>query len=140
MSVPVAQWIARWTSNPKVPGSNPGRDTSLHFDAHISYVLHLLQPGQPGGEDRVLQEALAVSKSLQRATHSKRFSGRKSSNYSESESDYAPGGSRQMSRRLTVKEMTKQFQDSDGGDRPVLDLQKNFLKRMKTVGKTQKRP
>ena len=27
-SVPVAQWIARWTSNPKVPGSNPGRDAS----------------------------------------------------------------------------------------------------------------
>ena len=26
-TVPVAQWIARWTSNPKVPGSNPGRDT-----------------------------------------------------------------------------------------------------------------
>ena len=26
MKVPVAQWIARWTSNPKVPGSNPGRD------------------------------------------------------------------------------------------------------------------
>ena len=26
MKVPVAQWIARWTFNPKVPGSNPGRD------------------------------------------------------------------------------------------------------------------
>ena len=26
ITVPVAQWIARWTSNPKVPGSNPGRD------------------------------------------------------------------------------------------------------------------
>ena len=25
-AVPVAQWIARWTSNPKVPGSNPGGD------------------------------------------------------------------------------------------------------------------
>ena len=27
--VPVAQWIARWTSNPKVPGSNPGGDAFL---------------------------------------------------------------------------------------------------------------
>ena len=25
-NVPVAQWIARWTSNPKVVGSNPTRD------------------------------------------------------------------------------------------------------------------
>ena len=24
--VPVAQWIARWTSNPKVAGSNPAGD------------------------------------------------------------------------------------------------------------------
>ena len=29
VSVPVAQWIARWTSNPKVPGSNPGRDANV---------------------------------------------------------------------------------------------------------------
>lgn len=29
LPVPVAQWIARWTSNPKVPGSNPGRDVFL---------------------------------------------------------------------------------------------------------------
>ena len=28
-SVPVAQWIARWTSNPKVPGSNPGWDDTF---------------------------------------------------------------------------------------------------------------
>ena len=26
MSVLVAQWIARWTSNPEVPGSSPGED------------------------------------------------------------------------------------------------------------------
>ena len=25
-SVSVAQWIARWTSNPEVPGSSPGGD------------------------------------------------------------------------------------------------------------------
>ena len=31
--VPVAQWIARWTSNPKVPGSNPGRDAKGFFFA-----------------------------------------------------------------------------------------------------------
>ena len=29
VKVPVAQWIARWTSNPKVPGSNPGWDDSF---------------------------------------------------------------------------------------------------------------
>ena len=34
-AVPVAQWIARWTSNPKVPGSNPGGDASI--------FLHTLQ-------------------------------------------------------------------------------------------------
>lgn len=27
-AVPVAQWKARWTSNPKVPGSTPGRDVA----------------------------------------------------------------------------------------------------------------
>ena len=27
--VPVAQWIARWTSNPKVAGSNPAGDKDL---------------------------------------------------------------------------------------------------------------
>ena len=31
ITVPVAQWIARWTSNPKVPGSNPGRDANNNF-------------------------------------------------------------------------------------------------------------
>ena len=30
ITVPVAQWIARWTSNPKVPGSNPGRDANFY--------------------------------------------------------------------------------------------------------------
>ena len=28
--VSVAQWIARWTSNPKVPGSNPGSDENFY--------------------------------------------------------------------------------------------------------------
>ena len=31
----VAQWIARWISNPKVPGSNPGWDVSF---AHVSFA------------------------------------------------------------------------------------------------------
>ena len=31
ITVPVAQWIARWTSNPKVPGSNPGRDATIFY-------------------------------------------------------------------------------------------------------------
>ena len=26
LTVPIAQWIARWTSNPKAVGSNPTRD------------------------------------------------------------------------------------------------------------------
>ena len=34
-AVPVAQWIARWTSNPKVPGSNPGGDANF-FSAEFS--------------------------------------------------------------------------------------------------------
>lgn len=29
MQVPVAQWIARWTSNPEVVGSNPTGDDGL---------------------------------------------------------------------------------------------------------------
>ena len=29
LTVPVAQWIARWTSNPKAVGSNPTRDDLL---------------------------------------------------------------------------------------------------------------
>ena len=30
--VPVAQWIARWTSNPEVAGSNPAGDAFLFYD------------------------------------------------------------------------------------------------------------
>ena len=41
ITVPVAQWIARWTSNPKVPGSNPGRDASTIFNkAYFSVVFN----------------------------------------------------------------------------------------------------
>ena len=29
--VPVAQWIARWTSNPKVLGSTPSRDANTFY-------------------------------------------------------------------------------------------------------------
>ena len=43
-NVPVAQWIARWTSNPKVPGSSPGRDDMflifLNKDDHYLANLH----------------------------------------------------------------------------------------------------
>ena len=39
MSVPVAQWIARWTSNPKVPGSNPGRDANIFWFTFIFYLI-----------------------------------------------------------------------------------------------------
>ena len=34
--VPVAQGIARWTSNPKVVGSNPTRDDISFFLLHIN--------------------------------------------------------------------------------------------------------
>ena len=37
--VPVAQWIARWTSNPKVPGSNPGRDASTFLPILLLFQL-----------------------------------------------------------------------------------------------------
>ena len=44
MTVPVAQWIARWTSNPKVPGSNPGRDAECFLlcdcPFHLYFVGH----------------------------------------------------------------------------------------------------
>ena len=30
-AVPVAQWIARWTSNPEVAGSNPAGDADFFF-------------------------------------------------------------------------------------------------------------
>ena len=38
----VAQWIARWISNPKVPGSNPGWDNNfLHGTINIEgYVIN----------------------------------------------------------------------------------------------------
>ena len=36
LNVPIAQWIARWTSNPEVVGSNPtGDDVLLNFDLII---------------------------------------------------------------------------------------------------------
>ena len=41
--VPVAQWIARWTSNPEVAGSNPAGDDSFFycrctFDIHVKHT------------------------------------------------------------------------------------------------------
>ena len=33
--VPVAQWIARWTSNPEVAGSNPAGDAFLFYNREI---------------------------------------------------------------------------------------------------------
>ncbi|KAK9885843.1 hypothetical protein WA026_013722, partial [Henosepilachna vigintioctopunctata] len=35
--VPVAQRIARWTSNPKVVGSIPARDAVNYFDLHYTF-------------------------------------------------------------------------------------------------------
>ena len=43
MTVPVAQWIARWTSNPKVPGSNPGRDAFLLLLSTLFRILEALK-------------------------------------------------------------------------------------------------
>ena len=43
ITVPVAQWIARWTSNPKVPGSNPGRDTKIILMLIIIKVINVSQ-------------------------------------------------------------------------------------------------
>ncbi|GFU95087.1 hypothetical protein TNCV_4138711 [Trichonephila clavipes] len=39
--VPVAQWIARWTSNPKVVGSNPTRDEASMKEQFIFTVLRM---------------------------------------------------------------------------------------------------
>lgn len=41
-AVPVAQWKARWTSNPKVPGSTPGRDVAPRpwFSQHADAAQH----------------------------------------------------------------------------------------------------
>ena len=38
--VPVAQWIARWTSNPKVPGSSPGWDVLLNFIEKVKLLCN----------------------------------------------------------------------------------------------------
>ena len=40
--VPVAQWIARWTSNPEVAGSNPAGDEIFFFFSLFVLVLVLL--------------------------------------------------------------------------------------------------
>ena len=40
--VPVAQWIARWTSNPKVPGSNPGRDAKYFLTIFNFHLLRIV--------------------------------------------------------------------------------------------------
>ena len=36
--VPVAQWIARWTSNPEVAGSNPAGDADFFFPSPPLYI------------------------------------------------------------------------------------------------------
>ena len=42
--VPLAQWIARWTSNPKVLGSTPRWDENilLNYRFDFKYVLFLV--------------------------------------------------------------------------------------------------
>ena len=42
VSVPLAQWLARWTSNPKVPGSNPGWDVVLLFGKKALFFLIIM--------------------------------------------------------------------------------------------------
>ena len=37
--VPVAQWIARWTSNPKVAGSNPAGDNQISFFSFLEFKM-----------------------------------------------------------------------------------------------------
>ena len=37
-SVPVAQWIARWTSNPKVAGSNPAGDKLFFIFSTLNFL------------------------------------------------------------------------------------------------------
>ena len=39
--VPVAQWIARWTSNPEVVGSNPTGDVFYYFIVYYSTCVQL---------------------------------------------------------------------------------------------------
>ena len=41
MEVPVAQWIARWTSNPEVAGSNPAGDEGFRKERHLEVEFHL---------------------------------------------------------------------------------------------------
>ena len=36
INVPIAQWIARWTSNPEAAGSNPAEDA--HFFLNQMYT------------------------------------------------------------------------------------------------------
>ena len=55
--VPVVQWIARWTSNPKVPGSNPGRDMLHCFWSAWKYLNTKLKPV----ENLVLDPSLLYS-------------------------------------------------------------------------------
>ena len=44
--VPVAQWIARWTSNPKVAGSNPAGDKYILFFNFKNPYLTVLKKDQ----------------------------------------------------------------------------------------------
>ena len=39
--VPIAQWIARWTSNPEVVGSNPTGDDVFASDVHSTILFYL---------------------------------------------------------------------------------------------------
>ena len=39
LMVPIAQWIARWTSNPEVVGSNPTGDEVLSVICHSTFLI-----------------------------------------------------------------------------------------------------
>ena len=45
ITVPVAQWIARWTSNPKVVGSNPTGDAKIFicFKLRANSLQHFVE-------------------------------------------------------------------------------------------------
>ena len=77
-------------------------------------------------DQKLVKDLLAVSKSLQMPAPEAR---------SSSDSGTARN-TRFNSRRMTVRQLTKSYKDTDGGERPVLDLQKNFLARMQTAGQS----
>ena len=71
----VAQWIARWTSNPKVVGSSPTWGVMLAaVDMSVQYVLSLIQHSSMCGDEsmRVTDQYIGVWSAawrVQRCSH-----------------------------------------------------------------------